>query len=374
MYISMLKKDSIFHNYYYGKELLLLGLILIGIGLRTLKVIGVLLIGLILFFFRNNLALRDYDKEVIISPSSSEVMSIKKEGEYNLISTYLSPLNRHYMIAPVDCRVKRIDKKLLEGDAERTTVYFEDVMGNEFSLSQIVKKLFEGPGLLGSYVLRWIYDDRILCFCKEGDKLKRGERWGLIRFGSAMEYRVPTSYNMIMEIGKKYSLGNVIGNMSKKEVVVEKKEEWDSDLFENINLGYIALMLLAPSLVFFYGYYRCENIKSHKDILEFSLFKGSNKNGIDGWLLSHYLLFVLVGFLYPNTMRLSVSAGLLWELFECYVGLYKPQFLEGIGYCKSPSGAKKNGKCWWYWKWQDPIANALGFITGKYVKTGRTLI
>jgi phosphatidylserine decarboxylase len=369
----MLEKDSIFHNYYYGKELLLLGLILIGIGLRPLMMIGTFIIGLVLFFFRNNLALRKYKKGTIISPSSSEVISIKKEGRKNKITTYLSPLDRHYMIAPVDCRVKRIDKRLQKGDEERVTVFFEDVNGNEFSLSQIVKKIFKGPGVLGSYVFKWLYDNRIVYFCKEGDKLKRGERWGLIRFGSSMEYRLPTSYKMEIEVGKKYSLGNIIGDMSKK-ANNETKEEWDSDLFEGITPGYLMLGLLAPAIVFFYGWYRCKNIATHKDILEFSLFKESNKYGVDGWLLSHYLFFTLIGFVYPDTMRLSVLAGIMWELFEWYCGVYKPKCLEGFGFCASPSGSKKNEKVWWYWKWQDPIANLLGFMTGKYLKTGRVML
>jgi len=374
MYINMLEKTSIFHNYYYGKELLLLGLMLIGIGLRPLMIIGSLIISLVLFFFRNNLHLKKYKKGDIISPSSSEVMSIKKDGRKTKISTYLSPLDRHYMIAPVDCRVKRIDKKLQKGDEERVTVYFEDEKGNEFSLSQIVKKLFVGPGLLGSYVLKWIYDNRIVCFCKEGDKLKRGERWGLIRFGSAMEYKMPGSYKMGMKVGEKYSLGNIIGNMNKDIGIKEKIETWDSDLFENMTLKYLLVGSIAPIIVFMYGWYRCKNIKTHRDILEFSLFKNSKEYGVDGWLLSHYTFFIMMGAIFPNTMRASFLAGLLWEIFEWYCGVYKPEWLEGIGFCTSPSGAKKNGKVWWYWKWQDPIANLLGFMTGKYLSTGRVLL
>ena len=143
----MLNKNNLFHNYYYAKEILLLGLLLIGIGLRTLKVVGIAMITLVLFFFRNNLKIDRMNKGDIISPSSSEVIGIKSVGGKNKISTYLSLLDRHFMVAPVDCRVKKIEKKLEKGDAERVTVYFEDMNGKSFSLSQIVKKLFHGPGL-----------------------------------------------------------------------------------------------------------------------------------------------------------------------------------------------------------------------------------
>ena len=366
----MLDKNNIFHNYYYCKEVLFLGLLLIGIGLKSLRVFGIMIISFVLFFFRNNLNLSKSKKSDILSPSSSEVIKIKKTGNKNKIYTYLSPLDRHFMIAPVNCRVKRIDNKMEKDDQERITVYFEDENGKEFSLSQIVKTLFKGPGLLGSWVLKLMYDNRIVCFCKKGDVLKKGERWGLIRFGSAMEYNMPVSYKMNMKVGEKYSLGNIIGNM-KENIEKEESEGMFDDLFENVNLNYLLLLFSAPIMVFLYGWYRCENIRSHKDILEFSLFGDSKKLGMDGWLLSHYLFFVMLGFIHPNVMRLSVLMGLLWEVFEWWVGVYKPKFLEGIGFCPSPSGAKKRGKVWWYWKWQDPIANLLGFMTGKYLSTGR---
>lgn len=366
----MLNKGNIFHNYYYAKELLLLGLVLIGIGLRPLRVMGIILISFVLFFFRNNLNLKKNKKSIIISPSSSEVMDIKREGDMNTILTYLSPIDRHFMIAPVDCVVEKIERKLKKGDSERITVYFKDKDGKRFSLSQIVKKLFNGPGLLGSWVLKLMYDNRIVCFCKEGDKLKRGERWGLIRFGSAMEYKLPISYKIGMEKGKKYSLGNKMGDMNEKISKIENEEEWGSDLFENIDIGYLLLGGMCVLSVFGYGWYRCNNIKNHKDILEFSLFGNSKSMGVDGWLLSHFVFFTVLGYLYPETLRISIIIGLMWEAFEWYVGVYKPKALEGMGFCPSPSGRKKAGEVWWYWKWQDPLSNTLGFLLGKYLQKG----
>jgi len=369
----MLDKSNLLHNYWYAKEILVLSVILIGIGLNFTMGIGLFLIIMVLIFFRNNLNLKEMKYEDIISPSSSEVMDIKIEGDKTKISTYLAPIDRHYMISPVDCRVKKIERRLLEGDAERVIIHFEDMKGNDFMLSPIVKKLFNGPGLLGSWVLKLMYEKRIVIFCKEGDILKRGERWGLIRFGSAMDYEFPNSYNIRMEKGDKYSLGDIIGNEKGNNVKKEEREEMLSDLIEKVPLNYWLVGSIAPIIVFFYGWYRCSHIKEHKDILEFSLLKNSKKYGVDGWLLSHYLFFVMMGFIYPNTLRISVIMGLLWEIFEWYCGVYKPKCLEGIGFCKSPSGAKQRGKVWWYWKWQDPIANTLGFITGKYIRVGRVL-
>ena len=117
------------------------------------------------------------------------------------------------------------------------------------------------------------------------------------------------------------------------------------------------------SIIFFYGWYRCKYIKKHKDVLEFSLWKNSNKHGIDGWSVSHYLSFLVYGFLYPNTFILTTLLGALWELFECYVGIAKPKLLSGLGFCM-PAGSGNKHKIWWYGKPSDIIVNSLGFITG----------
>jgi hypothetical protein len=151
------------------------------------------------------------------------------------------------------------------------------------------------------------------------------------------------------------------------------RENFTGNIFEGVTIGYIVLLFISPILVIFYGWYRCKNIKDHKDILEFSLIGDSNKIGVDGWLLSHYIWFLVIGYIYPKMMRLSLLLGVLWEVFEWYVGEYKPKFLLNLGFCSSPSGAKKRNNVWWYWKWQDLIVNPLGFISGKYLRTGRII-
>ena len=114
-------------------------------------------------------------------------------------------------------------------------------------------------------------------------------------------------------------------------------------------------------MVFAYGKYRCDNIIKHKDILEFSLFKNSDKFGLDGWSVTHFSLFLLVGFFYSKVFVITMSLGILWELFETFVGIYKPEIIKGWGFCKLPGNKYK---VWWYGKISDPIANFLGFITG----------
>lgn len=134
---------------------------------------------------------------------------------------------------------------------------------------------------------------------------------------------------------------------------------------KHIDMGYVLLLLIPTSLVFAYGKYRCDNITKHKDVLEFSLFKKSDKLGIDGWSLTHFSLFFIVGFFYNNVFVITMSLGILWELFETYIGIYKPNFIKGWGFCKLPGNKYK---VWWYGKISDPIINFLGFTTGSFLK------
>jgi phosphatidylserine decarboxylase len=219
---KLINKESYLYSYYFVKEIILMLLILLAITfnykkkvriLKYIKIILIISLIIIIIFFRNNLKLKRMDKEVLISPCSSKVVNIKREdGKYKIL-TWLSPLDRHFMIAPTDCEVIKIEKLLHKGDAERTRVTFKDKKGYKFTLDQIVKKPMSGYGVFGGWIPKVFYKNRIITTCKVGDKLKRGERWGLIRFGSNMYYRLPESYKINIEENKRYSLGERIGEM-----------------------------------------------------------------------------------------------------------------------------------------------------------------
>ena len=108
--------------------------------------------------------------------------------------------------------------------------------------------------------------------------------------------------------------------------------------------GYYFLILFSCiSIIFAYGKYRCLNINHHKDVLEFDIFKNSSYYGLDGWSLSHFLFFMLIGYLYHNVFFITFLLGVIWELFETYVGIYEPKIIKGFGFCKIKGNRYKNG-------------------------------
>tara|TARA_B100000900_G_C20155931_1_gene543870 strand:- start:68 stop:517 length:450 start_codon:yes stop_codon:yes gene_type:complete len=130
---------------------------------------------------------------------------------------------------------------------------------------------------------------------------------------------------------------------------------------KHIDIYYFIILTVSILSIFAYGKYRCDNIKWHTDVLEFSLFKNSARYGLDGWSVTHYSLFFLLGYLYPKVFVTSVLLGAVWELCETYIGIYKPALIKGLGFCEL-SGNKY--KVWWYGKWSDIVLNTLGFISG----------
>jgi|TARA_B110000259_G_scaffold159331_1_gene182293 hypothetical protein len=121
-------------------------------------------------------------------------------------------------------------------------------------------------------------------------------------------------------------------------------------------LKYILLFILPLIFIFSYGKYRCDN-KDFKDPLEKKILE------LDGWSATHFLFFMVVGFIYPDTIILSMIMGILWELFEHYYGVNRPGWLGGYGDCNDLATDKKDGN-WWYGKWSDILCNAMGFIIG----------
>ena len=116
--------------------------------------------------------------------------------------------------------------------------------------------------------------------------------------------------------------------------------------YYNIDKKYILLIISPPIIIAIYSRL-LKLFPIIKDPLEKSFL---NIKYLKGWLISHVLFFILVGYIYPKTLVISMILGIIWEL------------IEGIDF----------GSPWWYGQLIDLNANFLGFIIGyllqKYMK------
>jgi phosphatidylserine decarboxylase len=115
-------------------------------------------------------------------------------GEWQVITIFLSPLDVHVNRTPVEGRVTRVEYHpgaylpAYRAEAgvlnERSEVWFERD-GQPIVCRQIV-------GILAR---------RIVCRLKPGDLVTRGQRFGIMKFGSRIDLFVPLTARLRVQVG-----------------------------------------------------------------------------------------------------------------------------------------------------------------------------
>jgi phosphatidylserine decarboxylase len=163
----------------------------------------VVLAGFFLFFFRDpDRAVTDRP-HAVLSPADGRVMAAgaisgqqPPEGAWQQISIFLSPMDVHVNRMPVTGRVTRVQYhpgrflpayKAEAGDLNEYTEVWIDHDGQSIVFRQIV-------GILAR---------RIVCRAREGDVVKAGDRFGVMKFGSRMDLFLPTTAALRVAVGDK---------------------------------------------------------------------------------------------------------------------------------------------------------------------------
>jgi phosphatidylserine decarboxylase len=145
----------------------------------------------VLQFFRDPARDVPDDPLAVVSPADGRIVAVERvrdpwlERDALKISVFMNVFNVHSNRAPVDGTVKQrwyhagkflnaaVDKASTEN--ERNALWFRTQDGRDVTCVQIA-------GLIAR---------RILCYVAEGAELKRGERYGFIRFGSRVDIYLP---------------------------------------------------------------------------------------------------------------------------------------------------------------------------------------
>jgi phosphatidylserine decarboxylase len=167
-------------------------------------------------FIFNFFFLRDPDRrtpegdELIISPADGTIIKIEEldepvyfKGKAKLISVFMSVFNVHVNRVPITGEVEYLDYKkgqYLAAYADKATDINEQSM---IGIKGDQGKLFfkQVAGLLAR---------RIVYHLKKGDKVRAGERFGLIRYGSRLDVFVPVSAKIYVELKQKVRSGVTI--------------------------------------------------------------------------------------------------------------------------------------------------------------------
>ncbi len=182
---------------------LVLCLLFFKIGWIIPAVLFALLTGAFLFFFRDPRRTPPEGEHLIVSPADGQVMSVDRldshpdlEGPVNRVVIFLSLLNVHVVRAPLSATVARID---YHPGIFLPAYHPEAGEKNESST------LVLGKGLTG-LVLKLsvgVAARRIKTYVRKDDRIARGQRIGLMFFGSRSEVTVPAGVEIKVKPGDK---------------------------------------------------------------------------------------------------------------------------------------------------------------------------
>ncbi len=157
----------------------------------------------ILQFFRDPVRVIPNDSNIILSPADGRVIAIAKDIDpyQNVqaikISIFMNVFNVHSNRSPVDGNILNIiynKGKFINADFDKASTENErNAMIIELNNKDKIT-VVQVAGLIAR---------RILCYSKIGQHLKRGQRYGFIRFGSRVDLYLPLNYKPCITIGQK---------------------------------------------------------------------------------------------------------------------------------------------------------------------------
>jgi phosphatidylserine decarboxylase len=164
----------------------------------------------VLQFFRDPARTVPGDRRTVVAPADGRIVAVEKAEDPYLkrqstkVSVFMNVFNVHSNRSPVDGEVRQawyaagsfvnaaLDKASVEN--ERNALWLRADAGQDVTCVQIA-------GLIAR---------RILCYVKAGDHLKRGDRFGFIRFGSRVDLYLPLEARVRVELGQKVSAGSTV--------------------------------------------------------------------------------------------------------------------------------------------------------------------
>ena len=123
-------------------------------------------------------------------------------GEWTQITIFLSPMDVHMNRTPVAGRVTRIEYK----EGTFLPAYKIDASLNE--LNEVWIDYHGEPIVIRQIV--GVLARRIVCRVVEGQVLERGERIGLMKFGSRMDVFLPTRAEILVQPGQHVVAGETV--------------------------------------------------------------------------------------------------------------------------------------------------------------------
>lgn len=214
-------------GYSFGVPPLVIGVLLLSFGKGWSFAAGALLVFLGLFvfsFFRNPDREIPGDAGLIVSPADGRVLVVKDEENQGRVgkrvSIFLAIWNVHVNRAPAAGKITRLEYKpgkfLAAWDENASFQNEQNVFTQATEHGEIVYKQIAG----------WVAR-RVVSWKKAGETVARGERIGLVRFGSRVDIWLPGEAEILVKVGANVKGGSSV--LARMPETVGVRSNGDSD-------------------------------------------------------------------------------------------------------------------------------------------------
>lgn len=165
----------------------------------------------ITWFFRDPERIGPDDDNYLVSPADGKVILVEQsdshdllDGETYKISIFMNIFNVHVNRTPFGGKIDKISYipgKFYSADSAKG-----DLKNERCAISMTTERnqqivFVQVAGLIAR---------RIVCWIEKGDTIKRGSRFGLIRFGSRVDLYIPSSTKLDINVGDQVRAGETI--------------------------------------------------------------------------------------------------------------------------------------------------------------------
>ena len=160
------------------------------------------------YFFRDPKRTSPIGPGLIVSAADGRVTRIENTPDGKVVSVFLSPVDVHINRSPISGTITKLTytpgKKL------------PATSNNASFVNERNSLVIEGEGVIVTCTqIAGILARRIVCWPKEGDKLERGQKFGLIKFSSRTDLLLPNETQILVKTGDRVVGGEtVIGKVT----------------------------------------------------------------------------------------------------------------------------------------------------------------
>ena len=187
-------------------------LILPGFALAALclllhwRVAAALALALALFvtwFFRDPVRAIPADPATIVSPADGKVVRVESVPGGTQVSIFLSVFNVHVNRTPVAGEVVAVERH-----AGKFLAAWDHAASTENARASVTVRTPRGE--VRFVQVTGLIARRIVCSLRPGQRVERGERYGMIRFGSRVDLFLPPGAEPAVRVGDRVSGGSDI--------------------------------------------------------------------------------------------------------------------------------------------------------------------